>query len=165
MKPFRFRLQRVLRVRELREEVARAEFLAADGPAREAEELASACGGDLRAAELELRDDLASGPLAPAAVILEQGALQDLERRRLGARRRAATLRHAAERLRDPLRDAQKDRRALERLRERALEVHRVEVEKEDNRVLDEVAGTRWRSGRSGPPTDESSDSRRRPSA
>lgn len=122
MKPFRFRLGRVLRVRQLLEEVARGELAGARADERRAEEgLQTATEGVLDALRSE-RAFRSTGPFAPeAALSLERQterlrAALPLHRVRVDRAARAAATVEAR------WRDRRSDVEALERMRARARE-------------------------------------------
>lgn len=136
---FEFRLERVRRVRDLEERIARAERARAEGHARQAEDRRY----EARSLLAESRESLAtvlSGPFEAPLVLTSQGALDGLL---AGLRRRSETARTArlqAERIARLHGERKSAARALEELRERARQRHAAEVEKADNAALDEVA-------------------------
>jgi len=136
---FDFRLERVRRVRDLEERVARAERAQAEALARAAETSRDEARSVLERSRAYLRSIL-DGALDPARVLHSQRALDG----ELAALRRrvesARTLRTQAERLAAAHREKRSAARALEELRERARQRHAAELEREDNAVLDEVA-------------------------
>ncbi len=146
MKRFRFRLERLARVREVQEELARATWAGAEREAREGEEQADALAEALRAAQRELvaaRRDPRGG--AARALVAER-TLDTLAERLRSARERARTRRAQADRLRDAWRERERDVAALERLEERARERHQLEAGRAEALVADEAAARRDRA-------------------
>jgi flagellar export protein FliJ len=161
---FRFRLERVQRVRALEERVARAAWSEAERAARLAEEALAAA----RAAVVEARARVAgsaAGPLAPLAAEAERravdGLLWDLARRK----ERALTARGQASRLADAWRARERDRRGLAELEQRQRASARLEDERRAARGMDDVALARRRresdSSRTPSPADEEAPGRR----
>lgn len=134
-----FRLERVRRVREMEERVARAERAQAEALARAAEASRDEARSVLEQSRAYLRSIL-SGALDPARVLASQraldGELHELRRRVETAR----TLRTQAERVAGAHQARKSAVRALEELRERGRQRHLAALEKEDDAALDEVA-------------------------
>lgn len=143
MKRFEFRLARLSRVRELQEEIARAEWQAAEDLAQRAEQRVM----DLR--ELVAESDAALRELQGSSAFnsSEVLALQDLQDRVLGAlklaRRQAAELRAAAEAAREPWTALRVELEGLARLESRARTRHRNELTRAEIAVLDQIAQER----------------------
>ena len=91
MKPFRFRLDRLLRVREVEEQTARAEWLVVEQAARAAEARAEALASDRAAAFGELARAMAERSLTPAVTLVQHAALDRLARTESAERERALT--------------------------------------------------------------------------
>ncbi|MCL6450699.1 MAG: flagellar FliJ family protein [Acetobacteraceae bacterium] len=148
MRRFRFRLDRVLRVREVRERLGQARLAAAVGV--ELGELGRlhslrqrlhAAGARL---EARLASDARVGEVgARLAQIHRLGRDQAEQEGRLEQARRASQLR------RTELVELWKAREILERLRRRRLEQHRMECLREDQVFLDEVGAARSGGARS----------------
>lgn len=153
---FRFRLERVKRVRSIEERVARAAWSEAERAAREAEQA-------LAAARAEV--DLARAGVAGSAAGRLAGSSAETERRAVDAlllflarrKERALTARGQASRLADAWRARERDRRGLAELEERQRADRRLEDERRAGRIMDEVALGRLRR--------RESDSSRRPEA
>ncbi|MBC7254028.1 MAG: flagellar export protein FliJ [Actinobacteria bacterium] len=146
MKKFSFRLESVRRLRSAVEEERKRAFAAAarlyhrerealrallerEGEARErlAEELAAGCPGEVAAALSEfLRGNALR--IRAQAERTEKARLRMEEERRL-------------------LVEASKERKVVDRLRERALERHLYQASREEQGFLDEVAGVRFLIG------------------
>jgi len=145
MNRFRFRLDRVRRVRALEEELARAAWREAEGAAAGAEAALGALVRERHAATLALRDRIADPRLQPLAVLAEQRGLEGLERALRAGRERARTLRFQAERARAAWSRRRVDVRALERWRERLFGEHLEREGRREARELDEAALLRSR--------------------
>ena len=140
---FRFRLQRVLELRERKERDA-ATALAA---AQEQVELARTEEERLAAA----RDALAAAASAPESEAASIGELRTLryllgrlDERVSSAASATTTAEHEAAQRQDELRAAFRDRRTLDRLRERHEESWRAAEVAADRQLMDEIALTRF---------------------
>jgi flagellar export protein FliJ len=139
VKRLRWSLERVRRVRELQEEVARAAWAEAQRSARAAEERADA----LRAARDAARDELGCAPgrrIDAARAVQARDAVDRASRAVRSARERARTLAFQAARLRTPWEERRRDVRGLDELRARATETHRREARRAESAQLDEFA-------------------------
>ena len=133
MKRYRFRLETVLRVRRVEEDAARAALLAANAA------LADACA---------LRD-AAAAHYRQVPVELGSCSTEELRRARQREELAAAALSARQADVRDAARDAEQARQAwmtavsrvkvLERLDNRRREEHRLELERDETRFLDDV--------------------------
>jgi len=136
---FDFRLERVRRVRDVEERVARAERARAEELARAAETARDEARSVLERSRAWL-STLLEGRLEPGHVLASQRAL-DAELAQLRRRVESArTVRAQAEHAAAEHRERKSAARALEELRERNRRQHAAELEKSDNAVLDEVA-------------------------
>jgi len=140
MKRFQFRLARLGKVRELQEEIARAEWQAAEDLALRAErrvdellELVAETNAALR--ELQGEAELAGGEVLSLHDLLER-----VQRALEHARRQAAELRTAAEVARGPWTALRIEIEGLARLEARAREQHRSEVTRAEIAELDQIA-------------------------
>jgi hypothetical protein len=144
---FDFRLERVRRVRDLEERVARAERALAESLARAAEASRDEARAVLETSRAHLRAIL-EGQLDPRGVLAAQraldGELASLRRRIEAAR----TQRAQAERMAAVHRSRRSAARALEELRVRARARHAAELERHENAALDEVAQRRAAGGK-----------------
>lgn len=142
MKQYRFRLATVLRVRHVQEEQARYALLEANRAVLQAAE------------ELELRRDVLSEKTALPAATEHATFIAQREQ----ADRLAAAVRTAAGREIEAL-DIQRDKRdewgqraqrvaSLERLDERAREEHRIEANRDEMKLVDDLVTSRF--GREG---------------
>ncbi|MFT5048655.1 MAG: flagellar export protein FliJ [Chlamydiales bacterium] len=143
MKNFNFRLARVLRVRRIEEHVARAAFLEQQAKAREAQESFSQALVERRQMEVQLADQVRSGPLDPRSAIRGQDSIDSMSRVCLRRRETATTLTLQAEQARQPWSEARIEVRALEHLEETKRARFRSETEKQANLELDETAARR----------------------
>lgn len=150
MAAFRFRFQRVLRVREIEEQVAFGRYAEAAGAARAAEERAKALSQARSAQQAELSRLLASGPIAPRSVIAAHLALDQAQARLLQAHERSKTLSYQAQQLRAPWEDLRRARRGLEALRTKQQVAYATEVERSEGELLDEIASERSSRTQSG---------------
>lgn len=143
MKRFQFRLERVLRVRETLERVAREQWARAEADAVIAETEAERRREAARSARAELADERAIGPVDTRRMLAATEVVDGLERVAGVARERANAFRQRAERERHAWRETDIDREALVRLREKRRCEWRLEREAAETAELDEVAGRR----------------------
>ena len=138
---FGFRLARLLRVRAIEEQVARAEWGLSEALARDQERLRAERAEALALARAELAGRLAPGNALHARWMLQaeralEGQATDLRR----THEDALTRRAQAEAYGRVWRDRERDRRVLAELEGRARARHREELERWDNAQLDEQA-------------------------
>ena len=133
---FRFRLQRVLDLRERKERDAATALVAA-------EELAAAARAALarQAAPTEAAE---TGELSVGALRTLQFLLGRLDERVEEAASAATSAEDVVAQRQDDLRAAYRDRRTLDRLRERAQESWRAGESAADRQRMDEIALTRF---------------------
>lgn len=143
MKGFRYRLARVLRVREVQGEIARIAWQEAEASSQAARESAASMRRARAQAGLQLSSDLESGEIGAAAMIPGHRALDTMDRAAGRLERNARTLALQAEELRRPFEERRREVRGLERLRDKRLREHRQENLREESAELDEVATTR----------------------
>ena len=141
MARFSFRLERVLRVRAVLEEVARAEWQTAEHAAAVAEERHRSLVSARKAAVDNL--PVGPGPLDVAGLLWRQASVERMAEAAGRLLERARTVRYQADEARRPWEQRRRDRRGLERLRERALSAHLMSEEAAEIVTLDEVAVTR----------------------
>ena len=152
---FRFRLARLKRVRAIEERVARASWSAAEHDAAGAE-----AALERHRAAIEGARTVGGGTaLDPRRALVDQQIVDGLVRGLLPRKEEALTLRGQARRLAAAWRERESDRRALEELETRARERHRAELQRLENREMDETALRRSRpesdSSRARPKTEE----------
>ena len=138
MSRFSFRLGRVLGVRRIEETVARAEWLAAERSAREAEDLARCLLADVERARTQLAHLLSSSSMNPADVLLNQALVDRLREQWVQRTIQASRARREADRLRQAMTERRVRVRGLETLESRAKEAWRLENEAAANAELDE---------------------------
>lgn len=140
MKRYAFGLQRVKRVRGVEEDLAKAEFSAAEASARTAEARADACKVAIDLAIDDLRGLQGSPQLSPATVIVALGLVDDARRAWFDAVELAQVARARAEELRRAWQARKRDLDGLERLDERARADWALEREREEARTIDDTA-------------------------
>ena len=143
MTRFSFRLERVLRVRAIEEAAAKADWAAAVYAVHNAEEAEQRAREQVATAESDLALRLGSGRVDARSVMASQHLLDGLRRRAVEAGAAIGALRAEAEERRATWAAARREKRALERLRERALTRHRTDVERREANERDELAGAR----------------------
>ena len=137
---FRFRLQKVLQLREEREQSVATQLVQAQdaaGAAREARHTLESA-----------RTDLAAAQSVPAASVGELQNLsyliEQLDARVSDADAAVGDADEAVQRVQAELRDAFRDRRAIDLLRERHLESWKAAETQLDRQTMDEIALTRF---------------------
>lgn len=138
---FRFRLQQVLDLREKQERHLATQLAAAMGAEREAKDAL-----DGLRAEREAGSEVVSngqshsvGELANLAFMMQQ-----LDDRIAGANDVVSAANDSVSQVQEALTAAFKDRRVLDRLRERHEETYRVTAEQTDRRAMDDIALSRF---------------------
>lgn len=141
---FRFRLARVLRVREVFEEQARAELTAALSALAFAEARCAHLRAEIaRGQEAQLQSQ-SGGSLDVRALLARERALEMLDLELGTAHVAEAEARHFADEQRAVWQVRRGESRALEQLAERQKTRHGMEVSRLDNADLDEVASQRF---------------------
>jgi len=140
---FRFKLDRVLRVRRATEEIQRVRLADAEFGARTRESEASARTESVRAAHSSLSADQSAEQLDPQRVLVAIEATARLEAIERAAQARAVTARSAAEVEHATWRDARAGVLGLERLEERERQRFRTERDTHEERAIEEVASRR----------------------
>ncbi len=141
MARFAFRLERVLRVRAVLEDVARAEWQTAEHAAAVAEERHRSLVSALEAAQGDL--PVGPGPLDVDSLLWRQASVERMSQAASRLLERARTVRYQADEARRPWEQRRRDRRGLDRLRERALRAHLVSEEAAEIADMDEIAAAR----------------------
>jgi len=163
VKPFRFRLARLARVRAAEEELARDRWQRAEQRYRSAEERAEGILEEIAMAVDALRRAQGDARLAPRHVLAIQETI-DRQRRALEeARHRAEQLRVLADEERKPWQALRMELGALERLEEKARATHRLEATREENKEMDQLASERAARRSAGSPFGGFVDSTRGP--
>lgn len=148
MRRFRFRLERLARVRRIQEEQERERWLAAELARREADAAEAGAREQTAAVEAELRRRQADAALGVDAVLVAQAALERARGAEVRARERTRTATFQAERLRAPWDERRQEVRGLERLEQRARTAWRREELLREAAELDEVAAQRSQAHR-----------------
>ena len=138
MAAFRFRLDRLLRVRAIREEIARSEPMLAEQARREAEGVLEHARGALRGAESELALVQAHAVVVPREVLAGQRTLPPLVGHVTYRRVQHTQRLDEAERARTTWLETRVEQRALDNLRERRRAEFLFESAKAENAQLEE---------------------------
>lgn len=147
MRAFRFRLQRVLDLREAAEKGALAELARWVAVLRNAEERGLLARRRRSEALASLAAVLAGGRLDPAELGRHHAGIEACEREIAAAGKAEEAARAGVARAQDELRARRRDRKALEICRDRALRDHREEERRQEERRMDEVASGRHARG------------------
>ncbi|HEY4280292.1 MAG TPA: flagellar export protein FliJ [Conexibacter sp.] len=138
---FRFRLERVRALRERGEDLAKEELAGALSRRSSCEERLREAGETLDAAREQQRD-LAAVPVSASDLMARQLFLERAERDRTAGQQDLVRHDTDVEAHRDRLREAARDRQALERLKERQRADHARELARVEGNTLDEIALT-----------------------
>ncbi len=139
---FRFRLDRVLSLREHEEDEAREGFAVQMRRTNEAEGRVVAAADHIAKAGETQRNRLQAA-CTGADLHALQAFRERTELQRLAAVRELARVRVELDRARADLTVAHQNRRALSTLRERKLDAHRAEQARHEAALLDDIAGRR----------------------
>ena len=140
MSPFVFRLEKVRRMRQSMEDRAREELATSLAAQRESEQALGAAHTRVHGA-LDMHRRIAQLSGASAAdLIAAQAYLERLESERSVAGRVLDCHEESVTERREALVTAARDREALDRLRNRREAAHRVEAQRAEGNVLDELA-------------------------
>ncbi|MEW5917835.1 MAG: flagellar export protein FliJ [Gemmatimonadota bacterium] len=140
---FRFPLQRLLDLRELREQALARELVEAQAVARAEREVRDVLAAATDAAKETIAQETAGAPTAGHLTALGQ-ALDQLNRHLRVAESRAVAADAAAQEQQKALTSAAKERRVLGRLRDRRLDAYRGGEALKDQRTMDDVALTQF---------------------
>jgi flagellar export protein FliJ len=152
VKSRRDRIERVLRVRRLEEEVARERFIACEQVARQADELADGISAEIARAQEQLGETRVQSLIPPEDLLSAQSTLESLDDTLAEQRRRTQELQLEADGMRATWELARQEMRALERLDEQLASAERGDQARREAREMDEEA---VRRGHSGPVLDE----------
>lgn len=141
---FTFRLQKLLDLRRLRQELAERELAVAQGAVREQNRLLAGLLGQEEAGKRDLRG-MKEKTLDLGRLRLQEGYLLSLERRIRRESGKLQDLSRSELEKRRALVEARKGVRVLELYREKKVAAWKGEVDREERRFLDEV-GQRGRS-------------------
>jgi flagellar export protein FliJ len=145
MRPFRFPLSRVLRVRAIEHDLALAAWRAAEDAARRARDSVQEVRERIDAAECELLALREHGPLDPSATVIGCQRLDELGRALIQARELERRTHAEALRLRQAWSAARSERLAIEKLFERRREAHQAEERRREELERAELASSRAR--------------------
>ena len=134
-----FRYERVKRVREIEEELAREDFLARERIARQAEEMAAAMQAELEKAQRELSETRLYRRVPPEELLTAQTTLEALGQNVSEQARRARDLRTEAETQRATWEGARTGVKTLEQLGARHEAAARETERQREARELDEA--------------------------
>jgi flagellar export protein FliJ len=134
------RFERVRRVRQIEQELAREEFLSCAQVARRAEQAAEAMRAEVERAQRELTETRVRRRVPPHELLTAQTLLESLDATLREQRRRAGELRRAAEDLRGAWERARAEERTLERLLEHERAARESLERQAEARALDELA-------------------------
>lgn len=138
---FRFRLQQVLDLREKQERHLATQLASALGAERAAKDTLNGLRAERNAGAEGVQDGQAHsvGELANLAFIMQQ-----LDDRIAGANDVVSAANDSVSQVQEALTTAFKDRRVLDRLRERHEETYRATTEQTDRRTMDDIALSRF---------------------
>jgi flagellar protein FliJ len=138
---FRFRLQQVLDLREKQERHLATQLAAAMGAEREAKNALNGLRAEREAGSEAIKDGQSHsvGELANLAFMMQQ-----LDDRIAGANDTVSAANNSVSQVQEALTAAFKDRRVLDRLRERHEETYRATAEQTDRRTMDDIALSRF---------------------
>jgi flagellar protein FliJ len=138
---FRFRLQQVLDLREKQERHLATQLAAAMGAEREAKNALNGLRAEREAGSEAIKDGQShsGGELANLAFMMQQ-----LDDRIAGANDTVSAANNSVSQVQEALTAAFKDRRVLDRLRERHEETYRATAEQTDRRTMDDIALSRF---------------------
>jgi flagellar FliJ protein len=138
--PFRFRLERIRSVRERIEEQAREELAASLAVRLKGEGMLRAAEAELQAAQSARRSAGADQAASGLDLVTAQAYVEHAERRREARMLELDRCDAEVDLRRQALQQAAKDRQALERLKERKREEHKVESDRIAGIALDEMS-------------------------
>ncbi|HEY8312127.1 MAG TPA: flagellar export protein FliJ [Gemmatimonadaceae bacterium] len=138
---FRFRLQQVLDLREKQERHLATQLAAALGAEREAKDALNGLRAEREAGSEAVKEGErhSVGELANLAFMMQQ-----LDDRIAGANDTVSAANNSVSQVQEALTAAFKDRRVLDRLRERHEETYRATAEQTDRRAMDDIALSRF---------------------
>ncbi|HEY5086931.1 MAG TPA: flagellar export protein FliJ [Gemmatimonadaceae bacterium] len=138
---FRFRLQQVLDLREKQERNLATQLATALGAERAAKDALDGLRAEREAGTEGVHEGQSHsvGELANLAFIMQQ-----LDDQIAGANDTVSAANDSVSEVKEALTEAFKDRRVLDRLRERHQETYRVTAEQTDRRAMDDIALSRF---------------------
>jgi flagellar FliJ protein len=138
-RPFQFRLERVRALREREEEMAREELASSLAYQLKGEAMLRAAAESVDGAQ-EARRRSSTGDLSGADLLALQASLERAERARESAALELDRREAEVDARRSALTQRSQKRQVLERLKERRAADHRVEMERREGVLLDEMA-------------------------
>lgn len=147
MKRFQFALEQILRLREYEERQAELELGRITG---ECERIRREMAGITDRGRMTARSHVGSMAHDVSYRYGEERYLLRLQSRVEELGRNLSVWEERLEKARERFREARKQREVLSRLKERKASHHKAEMQKEQQRVLDEVSALKWRSERDG---------------
>ncbi len=145
-------MARLLRVRKIEEQVARATWAAAEDRSRRAEDQVRRGRQEALRAQSSLGAPIASGPEARQRLI-EWQLLEGMRRSLAQREEQLLTLRGQSERLLEAWQERNRDEKALEKLEAIQRKEHRDSLEREETQEMDERARERWLGRKETPPS------------
>jgi flagellar export protein FliJ len=134
------RLERVLRVRQLEEEITREQFISCQSVARRAEQVADGIGAEIARAHTELSETRLQARIPPEDLVIAQTTLESLEENLAEQKRRARNFTLEADEKRTTWERARRDMRTIERIEERLRAADRESERRLEAREMDEQA-------------------------
>lgn len=150
MKKFRFRLQRVLEVRAAKETACQRELARSVEELKREELRLQNAGSESKASGEGLRRALKKSCSAGNLIALDSWRIRKGEELKM-QKARTRDRKNRVQQKRSTLIQASKDKKVLERLRQRRMEEHEAESRAEEQAFLDELG---CRTGRTKKPTD-----------
>lgn len=147
MKRFEFRLDSLLNLRRMAEDGAKRAFGEARMAAERQREQAGRTAADEAMAMRELREAQTGRDLRVADLLAHQRHVVAIARRLAAEKARLGECEAAAAKAREALAAAMKDRKVLDRLRERRAAEWQVEVLKDEQRAIDEASAASRAAG------------------
>jgi flagellar protein FliJ len=138
-RPFQFRLERVRELREHAEDQAREELASSLAVRMKGEAMLRAAADNVGAAH-DARRNGADAEVSGAELLALQAYLERAERQRESAALELDRREAEVDARRSALAARSQERQVLERLKERRAEDHRLEVERREGALLDEIA-------------------------
>lgn len=144
MKPFRFRLGRIQRIRKIEAEVASGELQSALARHAEAEKARDVLRDSITGLRKLWRERVSHGlSVSPAEILALESEIERQLVREGAAAKRLEVLSVDVDRARNIWAQRRSDQRALERLHEHRLEEHTLEAKREEAREADETSTRR----------------------
>lgn len=143
MQKFRFELQPVLDTRRLKEDLAKRALSEAEERLDQARAMVRKIEGRIRCETAYLKT-LASAEVDPERIIASQRYIDRLKAELVVAQHDVEACEAETARLKAALVERMKERKAMERLRDKAYERYKHEVARQEQAFLDELASQRY---------------------